>query len=1151
MADNDEIKEKQQQLEETLRKIHDNEKELKDINYDISEVDKSSSKGAEKRAEEREELEQREIIEKKRLRQNRSDAKRYERDIEEGIKSKQYEYENLGGVSQETINAMRYEEEEEEERLAEKARKRSSRAKNSEVPSQEKYTERGKKKQREEERRKKERKAKTSEDLQEDYSDGKKRKKRNKKTTKTETQSEYSSVDGKKTKSKNIESSSVVGASIPSSTLNIGEKNVNIYNEIPQVNFEDDDQDSSKKVKKTINTGDNNQDNDTLEDSGNITDTTSNVHNNTSQPTRKRHKKTQNNGNNEQYVDEDVPVESEIDENIDEPDTTEDNEPEFPNANEDENEDNNDKKDNKKEDGSTVFGRSINVEEETPKKQEEPGPKPIDQQRALDEGRKQAKAKQARKIAQAEKTKQAATTTETIVKTGQTAKTATTAAKAGATATKAATVASTPVGWIIFGIIGALIFILLLIGALMFLINMPNTVKDHVTNWANSVWRDFTGVFLGNQDQPTKEEVINLANYLEDMGYDLEQYGFASNIERYTENSPEVQDPESNVQAGDIKEFDSIYLTAYLAAEQRNYMIANQNWNLKGLFKGTFMSDETTSRISSWGTGSIVLEQGIVDNILQVALTPVNMFLAGSHIPLRLFGLAEEDDYTRATEWLRRVRIDRQHNNMIISRMNLDLDFWNSGYDVYRYSLEHWTQKYGTPVEFFLSLHLATLAPDFAYEIATEYDTKICIDLYEINDAEIKVVYVNRDRDGTIRLKHDGTPDMRPIEELPHSMREFMGISEDVLEEMKSFGKDDMKTYTPYITQVLNHWYYKEIIYKGTPTEGKYAGKEICVYEERDLKQGDPGYERYYAYTTLGDEAQENLTGVYVREIRHKDYFQRAEPILVPYNSQHWIELFKERKFLIYNQSKEILDEYNSITDEDERKEYAKEHGQTIWEATNGQIDLALFAMLESVESVDAEYILRFLKELFTEYDFVFQQDSTTGGSSEDLDIKDGTLGWLFDTHQVTEQITDSGETITREEAIYEPYYWNPDNIGMIYSKESDPVAGFEENLEVIAPGSGRIVEITEEDNELGQLIPETMILELDNTGDENADGIRILISGIKFTVQAGRTIQKGATIGLTTTENIKIIMLNKNDRTQINNIAKYIYPPLKQEVTN
>ena len=1150
MADNDEIREKQQRLEETLRKIHDNEKEIKDINYDLSEVDKASNKNAEQRTEEREELEKKERIEIKKLKQNRNDAKKYEREIEEQARTTQYDYMNTGGVSEETKRAMLYYDEEEEER-EEKAKKRSSKSKHSEVPNQERYTEKGRKENSKEEKRKKKKSA-NGENSQEDYSDGKKKGKRKKKSERTETQSEYSSTDGKKTKTQNIESSSVIGGTHPNSGVNMGGKNINIYNETPVINIEDDEENNSNrnKAKKTINTGNNNEeDTDTLENEENNIKTVDTLPNNTSQPRRGRRKKTEN---NEQNVDENELEETAPEEQPEEPNIEEEPEQEQPNLNDDEEkEDSSDKKTGKKEDGSTVFGRSINVEEETPKKPEEPGPKPIDQERALDEGRKKSKAAQAEKLAQAEKAKQATTTVQTTAKAGKTAQTTVKAATTAAKASKVAAVGSTPVGWIIFGIIAALLILLLLVGVIMFVINMPNTVIDHVTNWANSVWRDFTGVFLGNQDQPTKEEVINLANYLEDMGYDLEQYGFASNIERYTQNSPEVQDPESNVQAGDIKEFDSIYLTAYLAAEQRNYMIANQNWNLKGLFKGTFMSDETTERISSWGTGSIVLEQGIVDNILQVALTPINATLYGTHKALRLFGLADGDDYTRASEWLRRVRIDREHNNMIISRMNLDLDFWNSGYDVYRYSLEHWTQKYGTPVEFFLSLHLATLAPDFAYEIATQYDTKICIDLYEINDAEIKVVYVNRDKDGTIHLNPDGTPEMRPIEELPYSMRAFMGISEDVFEEMKAFGKDDMKTYTPYITQVLNHWYYKEIIYKGTPTEGKYADKEICVYEERDLKQGDPGYERYYAYTTLGDEAQENLTGVYVREIRHKDYFQRAEPILVPYNSEHWIELFKERKFLIYNQSKEIIDEYNQITDEKERAEYAKEHGQTIWEATNGQIDLALFAMLESVESVDAEYILRFLKELFTEYDFVFQQDSSEQDSSEDLNIKEGTLGWLFDTHQVTEQITDSGETITREEAIYEPYYWNADNIGMIYSKESDPVAGFEENLEVIAPGSGRIIEITPENNELGQLIPETMILELDNTGDENADGIRILISGVKFTVGEGATIQKGATIGLTTTENIKIIMLNKNDRTQINNISQYIYPPLKQEVTN
>lgn len=46
------------------------------------------------------------------------------------------------------------------------------------------------------------------------------------------------------------------------------------------------------------------------------------------------------------------------------------------------------------------------------------------------------------------------------------------------------------------------------------------------------------------------------------------------------------------------------------------------------------------------------------------------------------------------------------------------------------YSLDGWTGRYGMPVDFLLTIHLATLMPDLAYDMTQNFDTVVNILLH-------------------------------------------------------------------------------------------------------------------------------------------------------------------------------------------------------------------------------------------------------------------------------------------------------------------------------------------------------------------------------------------------------------------------------------
>ena len=409
------------------------------------------------------------------------------------------------------------------------------------------------------------------------------------------------------------------------------------------------------------------------------------------------------------------------------------------------------------------------------------------------------------------------------------------------------------------GVVALILFIV--VGFISFFMNMPGMVRDKIDNYVLGFFEKLKGLIYG-QDLPSEKEVLNLANYLNSVGYDLEYTGLATSVEK-DEN-------------GKIVDMESKYLLSYISADNRSYLIANQNMNALSLWENAseLLSDvvalnwDDTNINESWGTGMIMVGPDmaaltLVGVLLDEATDELIDEIAG--VAVSMYDWVFGEDAERNTEPLENVKalenrivINRDANEMIISKTNIILNsYLRNGYDAYSYSLEEWTDRYGTPTELFLTLHLATRAPEFAYKIATTYDTKLFMEAKELSKVKLDVVYVVTNSKGYVKVGKDGLPVMVNLSELSteeiKSVLKKSGLNVELtdtaVKELVDLDGKNVDAFTPYITRVQNHWYYKDVIFQTNDKIEEELGYKVDVYEERELKDYDDGRIRYYLYT--------------------------------------------------------------------------------------------------------------------------------------------------------------------------------------------------------------------------------------------------------------------------------------------------------------
>ena len=534
-------------------------------------------------------------------------------------------------------------------------------------------------------------------------------------------------------------------------------------------------------------------------------------------------------------------------------------------------------------------------------------------------------------------------------------------AAAGSTAVAAGAAA----GIGVFGIVLLVILIIfIIIGIFGFLTAIPSMTLEKLKEFAQGIWDGVEGYFIKDRAEAliNQEDLVNAAQYLYDMGYDLEGCGFVKDVKFETD--------ENGNSTGVIEEVESTYLNAYLVAENKTYIINNYSYSwataFSSIMDGSFFSEGP----EAWGSGMLNFDEGLLDKI--------GMPLTG--ITIGDFNVGE---------FVRGIKVDRENNSLRIRKTHLKLDFWNSYNDYTYYNLAGWTGRYGKPFELLVALHLATMAPDFAYQIAMNDDL----------DAKVNIGFKDATFEGEIKIqKSDGT--VYTMDQLDEA-----GYSEETIKQLEELNKKagDIKTETPYIKTVEKHWF-RNVYFDTEGEEVEYAvvdekSEEEQKEEEENLSEEEKAAAEYdnepedtqYKYTE-GDDGKKQLvttsgaidvyetsdstetfeyTGDEIEGLNSGDKIiyegSIADRITQKEDGVRGVtnpttkELFKG-EYYIYDGT---IEKANNIKD-------GKEEKQQIQFNDNS---LSAFSILEHETSIDSQLIYRDLKELLVELDYFDYSD--------------------------------------------------------------------------------------------------------------------------------------------------------------------------------
>ena len=351
---------------------------------------------------------------------------------------------------------------------------------------------------------------------------------------------------------------------------------------------------------------------------------------------------------------------------------------------------------------------------ETGKKAADTGKKAGDAKKTAEGGNKAAevgkKAGDAKKAADAAKA----------------AKAAGAVGKAAGTAANASLMAG--LSYVLLWVAIIVIIIIVVIGLIAFFLLLPGMILEKLKAIGQSIVDAIESAFVGAEDAYVNDkEVLNVLNYLESMGYDLKGYGFLSvdfnctnqtRDHRPDDEYDEKQGVFRNKNSGEITAALSDIVRTYLISDNYIYTMKNENHNFKKAFSSfnNFFS-------GNWGTGliSVNYENGIGKT-------------GGS--------------YAGDWDWVNDISVSASDKTMRIRR-----GLFGSGFS-YVYQMDGWAGRYGMPLEFLLSVHLATMMPDLTYDLATTFTsqgdnddnaTDLQILLHEPDSAGMRARYVSED----------------------------------------------------------------------------------------------------------------------------------------------------------------------------------------------------------------------------------------------------------------------------------------------------------------------------------------------------------------------------------------------------------------------
>ena len=248
------------------------------------------------------------------------------------------------------------------------------------------------------------------------------------------------------------------------------------------------------------------------------------------------------------------------------------------------------------------------------------------------------------------------------------------------------------------------LLVIAIIGLLVFIITGLGLIMSGLQSIVTAFGDGLIAFVYGNQYVVHDDEVLDTLKYLQEMDYDLYGYGFSTLPDPIKETedpdtgevkkelgypSPGIFDPNWAWEIAKQQEINHKayrYILAYLISDNYSSILQHQNKTLKEIF--TFAPG--SGLLALYHEGENLGERG----------ARYNKFEPGS--------------------------VTVENNKLRVS----DKGLFNRS--IMEYDLDGWTGRYGMPLEFLLSVHIATMAPDLSLRMATEFETEVQILLHEV-----------------------------------------------------------------------------------------------------------------------------------------------------------------------------------------------------------------------------------------------------------------------------------------------------------------------------------------------------------------------------------------------------------------------------------
>lgn len=458
-----------------------------------------------------------------------------------------------------------------------------------------------------------------------------------------------------------------------------------------------------------------------------------------------------------------------------------------------------------------------------------------------------------------------------------------TAAASGASTVVAAAAPALPI------ILIVILVVILVIGIIGFFTVMPGMILGKLKKFGFRILEGLKGATTGNSKIVTQEEFKGVAQYIQNLGYDIQSYGFADvKYKKTTKKDLEDNKVSTNKEISKIvpvnRDLANDYLSAYITADAQTYVAADtflfarviNTWdNIRALVNNDELKsiDQSSSGLINILNHSIpfVNSKDTVDNAEDYAV--VNTEKRKLYINTKVFTI--------------NIPILSELSTAVLGKNKAKVQIRRGS--SYSFDLESWTAMYGRPLELFIALHTATMMPDLSQKIATgsDFNTKVNIELLKSKmtyDIEIN------SKDGkTIKFSHD-TDKYSESDEPILNARQFVenflttaiepedkGLYKNLINHVKNIAREDPS---------IEFEFFYEIWRSGEKSQGWFdfdgklnyrkAADKVLTGEATFEFEDEDGEEKNTLATMKKDHGPITIGGV---EFSGSQYFELAQLI--------------------------------------------------------------------------------------------------------------------------------------------------------------------------------------------------------------------------------------------------------------------------------